>query len=369
MFFDLNAEQKQVCDTVDRLLADIIDPNEMVKGADAVAHIASSLEGRLAEVGLQSMIVAEADGGAGLGLLSAAAISHLFGWHAAPTAILEDSLAAWALSACDAFPERADWLQALMTGEKQISFAVCDRDETWLPSGDVGPQKTLRKLWASARPVEAYLCLYGNEVLLVPAGGAAVEATGSEPLDMSRPLVSLHPDRGNSQLIGTGAMAERLVNALLVLAASDAAGAGRRALHLAVQYSMEREQFGRKIGSFQALKHQLANMAVDIEPVQFLCWYAAQLWDSHSGEESRICSLAKAHACDMAVRTGRAAVEAHGSIGYTWEYPLHLFLKRAMQDRVMFGSPASLRRRVAALSAWQTSQHADRNLKVARKDA
>src|SRR3546814_1692061 len=97
---------------------------------------------------------------------------------------------------------------------------------------------------------------------------------------------------------------------------------------MSVEYAKTRVQFGRPIGAFQAIKHALADMAVDMDPVRYLCWFAAHAWDTPAPEAPWSAALAKAHATDMAVKTARAAVEAHGGIGYTWEYPLHLLLDR-----------------------------------------
>ena len=84
-------------------------------------------------------------------------------------------------------------------------------------------------------------------------------------------------------------------------------------------------------------------MAVEIEPARFLCWRAADAWDCGAADVPRLAALAKAHATDVATRTAPASVEAHSGIGYTWDYPLHLLLKRAMHDRIVYGTPPVLR--------------------------
>jgi alkylation response protein AidB-like acyl-CoA dehydrogenase len=153
-------------------------------------------------------------------------------------------------------------------------------------------------------------------------------------------------------LLGSASLGARVVDASLVLLAAEAYGAAARAYEMAVEYAKNRTQFDRVIGRFQALKHQLANMAVDVEPCRSLCWYAAHAWDSLPEDRSRAAAMAKAHVTEIAVKTARAALEAHGGIGYTWEYPLHLYLKRAMYARNALGAPALHRERIAALSAW-----------------
>src|SRR5690606_31711344 len=113
-----------------------------------------------------------------------------------------------------------------------------------------------------------------------------------------------------------------------------------------------RKQFDKLIGSFQGLKYQIANAATEHEPCRNLFWYAAHCFDAIPADSERFAALAKAHVTDVAVRVARMAVEAHGGIGFTWEYPLHYFLKRAMFDRSYLGLPAAHRERAARLAGW-----------------
>jgi alkylation response protein AidB-like acyl-CoA dehydrogenase len=137
-----------------------------------------------------------------------------------------------------------------------------------------------------------------------------------------------------------------------VLLAADAFGGAACCVDMAAAYALEREQFGTVIGRFQGLKHQRANMAVDVEPARGLYWYAAHAFDAVPADAQRMAALAKAHLGDRYLQAARDATEAHGGIGYTWEYPLHVWLKRAVFDRVYLGAPAEHRRRSAALAGW-----------------
>jgi len=129
-------------------------------------------------------------------------------------------------------------------------------------------------------------------------------------------------------------------------------GGASRCLDLAVEYAKTREQFDRPIGAFQALKHQLANMALEIEPARAMYWYAAYTQDHAPAEAARSAALAKAHLTDVFAQAARDAVEAHGGIGYTWEYPLHMWVKRSLFDRAYLGIPAIHRQRAADLAGW-----------------
>src|SRR6202012_4997780 len=144
----------------------------------------------------------------------------------------------------------------------------------------------------------------------------------------------------------------RVLDAALVFLAADALGGAEQCLSMAVDYAKTREQFGVVIGQFQALKHQLANMALEVEPSRALVWYAAYAWDSQLPDTSRSAALTKAHLADRFVSVARAAVQAHGGIGYTWEYDLQLWFKRSLFDRAYLGAPSLHRERAAAMAGW-----------------
>ena len=154
------------------------------------------------------------------------------------------------------------------------------------------------------------------------------------------------------ELLPDAAAGTRLRDAALVLLAADAFGAGSRLVDMSVEYDRTREQFGVTIGHFQALKHQLANMAVEIEPCRGLFWYAAHAFDHIQPESERSAAVAKAHITDCAMQIARDAVEAHGGIGFTWECDVQLWFKRVMFDRALLGTPSVHRERVAQLSGW-----------------
>ncbi len=121
---------------------------------------------------------------------------------------------------------------------------------------------------------------------------------------------------------------------------------------MSVEYAKTREQFGVTIGHFQALKHQLSNMAVDLEPSRGLFWYAAHAFDHVPEDATRYAALAKSHITDCAIRVARDAVEAHGGIGFTWECDVQIWFKRAMFDRAFLGAPSLHRERAAKLASW-----------------
>ena len=190
----------------------------------------------------------------------------------------------------------------------------------------------------------------GGELMLVAASGETLAVTPVPSLDATRRLAHITFKGSNAEALAMSG--DRLRDAGLVLLAADAFGGARRCLDMAVEYALSREQFGRQIGGFQALKHQLANMAVEVEPMRGMYWYAAHAFDASLDNAERAAAIAKAHITDRYLDVARGAVEVHGGIGYTWEYPLHIWLKRAVFDRVYLGSPLLHRNRSVQLAGW-----------------
>jgi alkylation response protein AidB-like acyl-CoA dehydrogenase len=154
--------------------------------------------------------------------------------------------------------------------------------------------------------------------------------------------------------VGGGAEVARHLDVAAVAYAAELLGVAQRALELAVAYAKDRVQFGRPIGSFQAIKHRCADMLVDVEGMRSAVYWAA--WtlgdaDADAGDEDRAiaASTAKAWCGDAASRVLASALQVHGGIGFTWEHDLHLYLKRAQLDCVAFGDATHHRARLARL--------------------
>ena len=193
----------------------------------------------------------------------------------------------------------------------------------------------------------------GGGLVLVERSAPGVEIGPVGGIDRSRRLDVLDLDGAPCEALPEGRnAAPRVRDAGLVLLAADAFAAGSHLVEMSVEYAKTREQFGVTIGHFQALKHQLVDMAVEIEPARALYWYAAHAFDHIPQEAERAAALAKAHLTDIAMKIARAAVEAHGGIGFTWECDVQIWFKRAMFDRAFLGTPAVHRERAAQLAGW-----------------
>jgi alkylation response protein AidB-like acyl-CoA dehydrogenase len=355
MNFDLSDEQKATREAIDGLLRDRIESPGIIKLL-ATTELNGDLWNALMDLGLAGILVPATSDGLGLDLLTLSVVAEVLAFHATPSPVIANALTAWLIDAAGTREQRLKWVKPLMSGEVLGAFALHEDGKGWLPedwtlSGRaLSGQKTYVE-WGSKAHVFV-VGTQGGEFALVDRAAAGLEISELDSLDRSRPLAALKFTNVNAEPLEDFAVGPRIVDALTVLNAADAFGAAFRAYQMAIEYAQNREQFGRIIGSFQAVKHQLANMAIDIEPCRALFWYAAHLWDTNDEKASRAASTAKSHTCDIAVKTARAATEVHGGIGYTWDYPLHVFLKRAMHARLTMGLPSVHRERMAKLARW-----------------
>lgn len=355
MFFDLTDDQKAIADTV-RSAVRNATPDDKAVAKFTAGALDRALWDQLMAMGLAGVLVTEEHGGSGMDLLTLAAIEEELGHFAAAVPVAANAIAAWLIATCGSPAQRERWLAPLVSGQAIAAFAPQEdgsiEPSRWTPDAAAMSCTKVNVLFAG----DAALIVVGTAgggLALVAADAPGVQVRVVPSTDGSQPLGHVtFAGAAGDPLAADAATVTRLLDALYVLAAADACGAGNHAVDLAVDYARTRQQFGRLIGSFQGLKHQLANMKAEIEPVRCLVWYAAHCWDAIPDKASYTASLAKAHASEIAVKVARAAVEAHGGIGYTWEYPLHIYLKRAMTARAANGLPARHRERSAALAGW-----------------
>ena len=361
MDFGLSEEQTLLQETVRRFLAERC-PTDRVRSimeTDA-AHDVGLWHG-LAELGTTAIVVPEAAGGLGRQLLDLALVAEELGYAAMPGPFLATSMATVALAHATDAAAQAEWLPRLAAGDAIGAVAIGEAEEEWDP--DRLATRVNGDRLAGSKPLVAAGGI--ADVLLVAAADGAgpglwlverdapgvtlVRLKGS---DMTRPLWSLTLADAPARRVGGREAISRAYDAGLVLIAADAYGGARRCFEMTRSYVLAREQFGQVIGSFQAVKHQLADLVADLEPALSLVWYAAHAFDRLPERATRHAALAKAHLCDLYDRTTRVATELHGGIGFTWEYDLHLWFRRAIFDRSALGSAELHRARAAAAAGW-----------------
>jgi acyl-CoA dehydrogenase len=346
-------DEQQLRDVLAATLADKVDVAALLDRKRPVAIVDDAAWSALVEFGLPGLAVDGALGGAGARrrLLYAA---------------MEES--AKSLAAVPLVPTVVALDVAVAVGAKSVAqriaagtcaaFAVPLHDAGWVTTGLELPEWDGRRLSgvvpivAGAPAAEVLLVLAraaGGEVLVaVDRDGAGVDVVAHQTLDLTATVGALTLTEAAGEVLADGAdlrSALRVVRRHALLAvASDSVGVGSRALAMAVEWACEREQFGRAIGSFQAISHRCADMLVALEGARSQIMATAEAEDD---ESEYLVDLAAAAAFDAAVAATEAALQIHGGIGFTWEHPVHLLLRRAMANAVAVGRADALRDRAA----------------------
>jgi alkylation response protein AidB-like acyl-CoA dehydrogenase len=332
MRFHLSEEQIAIQDAIRGTLADVWQLEQQHKFADGDVDFEPASWDALMGLGLGSILLPDS----GMGLLDAALICEVVGEAAAPGPLIGQLLSVAAVARSSNEAAKAH-LAGLEAGSTIATLAF---------GGSPYVQ--------CAR--SAHLFLTGSRetgIALIEVGdGVTTEPVNST--DRSRPISKVSFDGATSHMLFPAGdpMVGKLLDAALVLIAADALGGAQKCTDMSVAYAKEREQFGQPIGQFQGLKHQLAHMALDVEPARAQVWYAAYAHDADLPDAERAAAMAKAHLCDVYVRIARAAIAAHGGIGYTWEYGLNYWFRRAAFNRAWLGSPSYHRARAAELAGW-----------------
>jgi len=164
-----------------------------------------------------------------------------------------------------------------------------------------------------------------------------------QTIDMTRKQAALTFDAVPARLVGTaggaGAVVEKTLQLAAVALAAEQVGGAQRCLDMSVEYAKLRVQFGRPIGSFQAIKHKCADMLLEVESARSAAYYAAWAAADGSSELPLVASLAKAYCSEAYFHVAAENIQVHGGIGFTWEHDAHLFYRRAKSSEVMLGSP------------------------------
>jgi alkylation response protein AidB-like acyl-CoA dehydrogenase len=323
---------------------------------------------QMVALGWTTIHVPEAFDGAGYGYADLAVILSELGRALTPSPFLASAvLASGALMTADDASRAREWLAPLVAGELLGAAALAAADGSYdlsrlttIVSNDGG-----RLSGASGFVLDADLA----GVLIVAArradGTVAVcaldsAATGvrierTPTVDETRRLFTVFfddvPVRSDQLLCEPGAPAAELLERVLAMgviaAACDAAGVAERALERAAEYARERTQFGKPIGSFQAVKHHCANMAIAVEASRAAIRGATEALDGDPAQWSEAASITASYVGPACAETCAIGLLVHGGIGFTWEQDSHLYLKRAKLDEVLFGTPAWHRQRLA----------------------
>ncbi len=334
MDFELSADQRALREAAARLLADRASPERVRAVVDAGSGFDEELTKHVVEQGWLALDLPEAEGGIGLGFVEPCVLAEQVGRHVAPVPFVSNVLAIEAARIAG----RGDWVERLVSGVARGAVAWGDGVVADLPVADL-------------------LVMVGEHQVMGAELTAPIEAV--PVMDVTRAVARMPSVLPDVSVLGDGSAASRLLDRGATLLACELLGASERMLEVATEYAKIREQFGKPIGSFQAVKHRLADALVDVEGMRSAAYYAAWAVSVDADDAPLAASTAKAWCSDAADRVMRAALQAHGGIGFTWEHDLHLYLKRAQLSGVLFGDAVFHRRRITRLLRDRVEAGAD----------
>ncbi|MGW1780510.1 acyl-CoA dehydrogenase family protein [Streptomyces sp. NPDC002143] len=359
MDFAFSDEQEELRRTVRAFLADTSPETEVRRLMETPEGFDRALWRRLgSELGVLGLAVPEEYGGAGCGPVEVGVVLEETGRALLCAPFLSSAvLATTALLGSDDEEARERLLPGLVAGESVATLALTEDSARWDAAG----------IGLTARAAGGSWLLTGHKTFVLDGACADVVLTVARAEDgigvflvdgdaaglHRAPLPTLDPTRRQARLDYDGVRATRLrthgdgwdlvsqvLDRAAVALAAEQVGVASRALDMAVEYAKVRHQFGRPIGSFQAVKHLLADVLLEVESARAAAHYALLAAEGESPELPAVASLAKAFCSDACLTATRENIQVHGGIGFTWEHPAQLYLKRAKTSQLLFGDPA-----------------------------
>jgi len=353
MYFGLSEEQSFFQDNVRKYL-------EEHATIDNIKHIASGDEKNLSaeihqgiiNLGINGLLIPEEFGGLGLDLLFAAVVSEALGGGVGPSPFIAPYvMAPTAIKHAGSKTQQENYLSKIATNEYRFGVGFSEFIGKRNDAGISFSDNTLngRAMFVLDANDATHLLLADEkgQIFVVDTKSANIEIVKLTTVDKTRQYAEVICKNLEAELLENSSdSVEPIIQAIdagRIMFAADSLGASQTMINKAVDYAKERKQFGRAIGSFQAVKHMCAEMAADLEPCYALIWHAAHCHD-HSPDEARLMAChAKAHVSEMSKDIAKKATEVHGGMGFTDLLGLHYWFKRIGLNRQILGSPELVR--------------------------
>jgi alkylation response protein AidB-like acyl-CoA dehydrogenase len=331
-----------------------------------------ALYARMVELGWTAIPFPEQYGGLGLGMVDLTVVLEEMGRHVTPSPLISSvGLAGMTLLHGGSDEQRQRWLPGLCEGTSIATVALVEQSGRWdahgvqmqaRRSGDAWVLDG-EKLYVPDAHIADWIIVAartgpgdgdGITLFLVDTSAPGVTVRPVQTMDQTRRVatvsfqgVSVSADRVVGGEGRGWSVLRRGVDRALVAISAELCGVAQRAMEMSVEYAKTRQQFGRPIGSYQAVSHKCADMLVQVESAKSLTYYAAWAVDNDVPEAPLAAAMAKAYASDAARQVTAAAIQVHGGIGFTWEHDMHLYFKRAKWGETTLGDAVFHRERVA----------------------
>lgn len=367
MDFSLSKEQKLLMKSVRELMVRECPTKKVRELMETETACDDGLWEKIADQGWTALTLPEEYDGLALGAVDLAAVAEVMGGFCLPGPFLSNHWAASLLAAAGNAEAAERWLTGISEGTLRGTVAFLEETADWDPENVAvkaeetggGFRLSGRKLFvsdAATAPLHLWVVRLGGDlaVLAVERDAAGVTVESMAAMDESRKLYTVAAEGlelGADALVVRGGAAEaalrRATMETTVAVCAELVGVMGWVLRSTVEYAKTREQFGRAIGSFQAVQHQCANMLLWLESSRSATYYAAWAVSVGDPQAEEMVSIAKAYCSDAARQLGNAGMQVHGGIGITWEHDFQLYYKRAKSSEILFGDATYHRERIA----------------------
>ena len=358
MNFDFSDDQRLLQDAVRTMLAETSTSQAVREVLEGRATHSDAAWRNLIDMGAAAAAIPEQYGGSGLGYLALCLVAEEAGRHLAAVPLASSFyLAAEAILRAGSAAQKQHWLPQIATG-KLVATAALGSRERYRKAAPLsfdgktlnGTSSALSDGGIAGLAVLRVRKETGDALVLVDLAGAGVSRKALPSLDPTRPLAEIHFDNTPGEALASAeaaTVATRVLDGAAVLIAFEQVGGAARILEITRDYTLERKAFGRQIGSFQALKHKMADIYTTIELARVHAYYGAWALASDAPELPRAAAAARVSATRAFVVAAEEGIELHGGIGFTWEMDCHLFYRRARQLGQCIGSEHAWRAQLA----------------------
>jgi alkylation response protein AidB-like acyl-CoA dehydrogenase len=366
MDFDLSKPQKMLQESVLEFLSRHCPLERVRELMETPTAFDQELWDGLTDQGWTGLTLPEEHEGLELGAVDLVAVTEAMGRYCLPGPFISNLWAAELIAASGNDELAKNVLPAVADGEKKVTVAMLEESASWDPGdcslifegGDGALSVSGTKLFVSDAEVADLLLVVGRSgddlaIAAVPRDADGVSVEPMPAMDATRKLYKVTLEGCGGELVAAGEQAssalQRATRLATVAACGELVGGMQWVLDNTVEYAKTREQFGKAIGSFQAVQHQCADILYYLEGARSAVYYAAWAVSVDDEGADAAVSVAKAFCSDAGREAGNLGVQVHGGIGFTWEHDLHLFYKRAKSNEILFGDATFHRDRIATM--------------------
>jgi alkylation response protein AidB-like acyl-CoA dehydrogenase len=353
MQFGLSESQEFLKDSARKFFAGECPSAEMRRLMETDTAYDAALWSKLTDQGYTGIIFPEAYGGVGLGKVELMLLMEEAGRALLPGPFFSTVVLAGSVLDAIASPaHKQKYLALICHGQARATVAILEANASWNPCDiqltAANGKLTGEKYFVSDAAVADFIIVVArNGVFIVNSKAPGLKISPMTAMDLTRKLYVVEFHNTPAEEIGATANLERAFDVATAALAAELVGGMQRTLEITVEYAKTRKQFGKPIGTFQAVQHQCADMYLETESARSAVYYAGWALEENSPDASTAVSIAKMYASDAARTVGNRGIQIHGGMGFTWENDVHLYYRRAKGSETAFGDATFHRERIA----------------------